>query len=74
MSGSLVCSFGEQTEPGTNRAPGWSGPHHCAGCAADVERKCAEFDADVAAGKYDEWGYTPAEARAARDRLNALGR
>jgi ubiquitin len=43
---------------------GWLGPHHCAECAAEVERQCAQFAADVAAGKYDADGYTPADRRA----------
>lgn len=35
----------------------WTWPHVCAACEADVERACAAFDAAVAAGIYDRWGY-----------------
>lgn len=35
--------------------------HHCAACTAEVERACAAFEADVAAGRYDAEGFTPAE-------------
>ena len=56
----LLCSFGSPTDN-----PEWDGPHHCAGCAAEVERMCQEFAADVAAGKFNARGYTKAEWRAA---------
>lgn len=34
----------------------------------EVEAGCREFDEAVARGEYDENGYTPAEAKAARKR------
>lgn len=36
----------------------------CAGCQAESARLSAQFAADVAAGRYDAEGYTPAERRA----------
>ena len=60
--GALACAFGEP----------WGGLHPL--CEAETARGCAQFDADVAAGKYDADGYTPKE-RAARDRrLKTEGR
>lgn len=50
----------------------WIGPHPL--CAAQVERDCQAFAADVAAGKYDSAGYTPAERKAQIRRLQQLGR
>lgn len=38
--------------------------HGCLWCAAESDRLCAQFAADVASGKYDEFGYTPKDRRA----------
>ena len=54
----LTCWFGHDW-----LQPTWDGPHHCADCAAEVERARAEFDVAVAAGKWNARGYTPAEWR-----------
>ena len=40
----------------------------CPGCQASLEEGCRAFDEAVARGEYDENGYTPAEAKAARRR------
>jgi hypothetical protein len=58
------CAFNQPTLSGSAHAPGWTGPHHCFWCWVDVERACAQFAADVKAGKYDAQGYTPAERKA----------
>jgi hypothetical protein len=50
----LLCAFGEDGEF-------WTGPHHCALCAAAVEAACRAFDAAVARGEYNARGYTPQE-------------
>lgn len=62
------CSFGIETLAGSVHAPGWDGPHHCLSCAVEVARGCAQFAADVRAGKFDADGYTPAERRAQQKR------
>lgn len=55
----LPCAYGQ-----TGAA--WPGPHHCAACAADVAEACRSFADAVAAGTYDQDGYTPAERKAQR--------
>lgn len=62
IDGALACAFGEP----------WLGPHPL--CEAETERACLAFDADVAAGKYDAEGYTPAERAASDRRLREAGR
>lgn len=62
VDGGLACAFGEP----------WLGPHPL--CDAETDRACRAFDADVAAGKYDEQGYTPLERAAQQRRLQAEGR
>lgn len=47
------------------------GVHHAVGepcerCEAETARGIAEFEAGVAAGRWDAQGYTPAERRAQR--------
>lgn len=61
---SLTCAFGGV----------WAdhfSPIGCPLCEAEVERGCAAFDAAVARGEYDEFGYTPAERRAQATRQAA---
>lgn len=59
MPEQLVCAFGEP----------WIGPHpKCAAYADELDR---QFDAAVAAGKYDQDGYTPADRRAEQKRKDA---
>jgi hypothetical protein len=58
----LTCAHGEPSNGG--KAPGWTGPHHCAGCAEAVLAASRRFRAAVARGEYDAEGYTPAERRA----------
>lgn len=53
----LPCAYGQ-----TGAA--WPGPHHCADCAAAVAEACRTFADAVAAGTYDQDGYTPDERRA----------
>lgn len=60
--GALACAFGEP----------WMGSHPL--CEAETERACRQFDAEVAAGKYDAEGYTPFERAAQRRRLQEAGR
>lgn len=59
----VLCAYGQPT-CSDGFAPDWDGPHHCAQCAADVERACQQFEADVQAGKYDSEGYTVNERKA----------
>src|SRR5262249_5920807 len=47
----LTCAFGTD----------WSAHEHCAGCAAFVEEGIRQFNEAVAAGMYDDEGYTPNE-------------
>ena len=49
----LTCAFGTPW-------PCW-GEHDCPGCAAEGERLDAEFEATVAAGEFNQRGYTRAE-------------
>lgn len=65
----IVCANGQPDA----RYTGYSGPHHCAACAAEVEAMCAAFHAAVARGEYDTEGYTPAERRAANRRAMERG-
>lgn len=51
---SLTCAFGTD----------WRAHGECAGCAAFAVDLARQFAADVAAGKYDADGFTPAERRA----------
>lgn len=60
--GALACAFGEP----------WLGPHPL--CEAETERACQQFDVAVAAGTYDEQGFTPLERAAQSRRLQAEGR
>lgn len=62
----LVCAFGWPIQDRSQEVPTGYGERswHCKGCAENGERLCAAFEADVAAGKYDRDGYTPAERRA----------
>jgi uncharacterized CHY-type Zn-finger protein len=64
LVGAGVCAFGMTGED-------WDGPHHCAQCAAEVERGCREFAEAVARGEYDAAGYTPAERKAQQRRRAA---
>lgn len=72
MTGQLALSFERLESLGACAfGPGdltWDGPHHCAECAAEVERAHQEFQAAVARGEYDAQGYTPAERNALRRR------
>ena len=52
----LTCAFGTD----------WLAHEGCPGCAAFAADLRRQFDADVAAGTYDQDGYTPAERRAQR--------
>src|SRR5262245_51813565 len=36
--GELACEFGYPDGWPAAKAPGWNGPHHCPGCAAEVTR------------------------------------
>lgn len=61
----LPCAYGRRAFYHTPaRAVGWFGDHHCDACCGDVLDNCEKFAADVRAGKYDEYGFTPAERRA----------
>lgn len=62
VDGAPACAFGEPV----------GGPHPL--CEAETERACRQFAADVAAGVYDEQGYTPLERAAQQRRLQAEGR
>ncbi len=48
----LTCAFGTP----------WTFPHVCQGCQAESDRLAAQFEAEVQAGKFDRWGYSPREA------------
>jgi hypothetical protein len=45
----LPCAFGQNGE-------GWSGPHHCALCAAEVDRMIGAFNAAVERGEFNSDG------------------
>ncbi len=49
--------------------PTWLGPHHCAGCATEVDRAVAQMAEARQRGAYDADGYTPAERRAMARRV-----
>ena len=58
----IPCAFGLTS---------WSGEDHCERCHEYATAMCAQFDQDVAAGKFDSDGFTPNERKAQQRRLHA---